>query len=148
MATYKENDDFVPNPTDATGTVNTTRTGVPHNLDLAGSVFVQDRVETAQAIVDGEANFNHPEGANDVEGAENAAKDKAQGFLDKHGDFKPGDPTPAEKEAAEESEERPDATSQTEQPDVTDANKHNKSTKDLSSTKPGATTRKKADEKN
>lgn len=60
MATYKENDDFVPNPTDATGTVNTTRTGVPHNLDLAGSVFVQDRVETAQAIVDGRRTSTTP----------------------------------------------------------------------------------------
>ena len=42
MAAYIENPDFVPNPTDVTGSVDTTGTGGPHRIQDVAPVFQFD----------------------------------------------------------------------------------------------------------
>lgn len=124
MARYVENEKFTPNPTDMRGTFQTTRTGVPQNPDAASEVFRQDRHAAAERMKEAAENDGDILYAGDAPSREEqkeAVVKRAERAL-KGGEPKPGGPTKAQQEAAQENDnDTSNATSATEQPDISDA---------------------------
>lgn len=136
MGKYVEDEDFVPNPTDLRGTFETTRTGVPQNPDAMSDVFAKDRYEAAKRAdeaIDGNGEPLLVSDEGNREDEEAAVKDAISDTLDA-GEPEPGDPTRAQKEAAEEgdADAAAAANSADEQPDISDATtQQNKDTQNI-----------------
>lgn len=106
---YVEDEDFVPNPADMVKQFNTSGLGASGRIEEVSPVFTVDKVKTAEQVLaaldpDNTAVDSSkvllPNAVDDNDEAREAIRDAAQARVDKGVVI--GEPTPAQKEAAEE----------------------------------------------